>query len=1549
ANAMIGLERYLPASKALYNSIIANIELNFPFILDSHEREIVNHRGASIVVGRSGTGKTTALIYKMRAINQKLAELEWGEKRQLFVTRSPVLARHVESSFRGLIDSANIANKTPEELAEMARSSKDRSAPALVEFDSEVDLRKDLPSRYSLLKKGHFPLFVSFEKLCSLVEADLLRYEKLKQLWKQQDDLMVPEEALELEAEGRTIFAEDEDPFRELLLRRQDRRLIQLMEEKKYISYSDFKERYWPQFKRIYKPEITPALVYSEILGVIKGSSESMSCPKRHLSKDQYLGSMVRRVSAQLDVGTREQIYTIFEQYKRLASISFELDVADRTHSLLEFADDIHAIEISNDILYAQSDDDSDSRSDSDDNVEVDEGQGGSGEDDQEDEKQRARKPIFNSNDKPKLVNDLEIKEATKEYYEGLIKDMALRYQRPVGYLYVDEVQDNLMVDVQLLGKLCANIRNTYWGGDTAQTIVAGSAFRIKELGAHLYQSNELEKNHTNSNSTLSQFQLTINFRGHNGIVQCAASIVQKLYELFPHSLDKMDPETGRTSGSLPVVFTDASSDIFLFEQFLLKSSPSSNTMFGAQQAILVRSDVVAEELNSTLSELCPVITIADSKGLEFEDILVYNFFSTSDLPLDAWDFVHGHSIKTHRSQRESAPPPSLCNDLKLLYVALTRARKRCWIWDHGYVVDAMKLFWLSQDLVTTASISEMTGWNTVASTPAQWIEKGREYFANANYKLARGCFLRGEDELQANIAEAYHQMSRAKLEAARDATITDESKSKLHAAAEKLKSCARASDDRNARHLWFHAGNCLEMARKINEASEAYVYAELYERAVRLLLGKGRYRRAVSILLSHKDQLETDVREDILDQCRVHYIQVSDYDSLRPLFKDTGELLAFTINRGYHSQYTTFLECNQKFYQLAQLYLKQNSPVKALDYLLKEFNLRRQSSTLTEAAKLVISQAEWVLALDRSHNVSTRIIKEMMEAIDPLAWKLGSRSRKEAMLSNPPYLRMADEWKTDKPDDQLWRARILHSVLKDSSWLVSHFESGIMQHLDAWRDYLSILAPVIEAKEPSRLGAAQRLIGFKPLSTESLISSRMIVAEWSIIAAAVPAHKVPTQRNQYGELLVSASWVDRLVKSELVRPLKKQLFDIYLGLERSGLASLTRFTPLPAPTNIPHYITQAVTSDSKYSTRIRVTTTAIQAFSLTRRIPCAASSLTSSLLYRWVRRLFDVLYPSNGMMEEPNTISYRPDSLVIKSLQACIQELVQPSTLRVSMNTTNSAPIEPDFSTLVIGHSLILHFPLDSKLSTTNSPLEIAEGLTDFFDWGSEDGLTRGISVLRNALKSDGGLLDAVVMVHFIEVVTSDLIYHFRKATSDGGDGLSGLILPFSWARALAKRYNGSSFGRNTACIEDFLSLINMLSNQLQDEDTNIISSNFRPPEKLLKLFETPNSGCGFKRLTENEWKEWTEKLDQDVETGKIKLPTRKTRSDAGKKRNHETLMEGDEEADSSRPAHKQNIKPKPKKVRFTSILLLYAPPECFCSEGEGLSGEAKEELCIK
>ncbi|CUA70034.1 TPR and ankyrin repeat-containing protein 1 [Rhizoctonia solani] len=569
SGATAGFERYFPVNKALYNSILANVEVNLPIVLDPLERAIVHNDKASIVIGRSGTGKTTALVYKLRAIH---LQSQGTPIRQMVVTRSRVLAKHIQATFQSLIESTSIANKNAEQLAVMAKQYQQQSDPALIEFDNELDLREDLPACFSQLEDSHFPLFISFDKLCFLLEGDLLAYERGQRQYK-----------------------------------------ISIRHDN-IIDYRKFQFEYWPKFNRMLKHGLEPAFVYSEIMGVIKGSSEAIESPDGFLTRDQYFGRVARKSLNQLDEKLREQIYSIFEHYRKLRSERYERDPADRTRSLLKYLD----------------------------NAEVELGQNQS---------------------------------AEKWSLKGL-----------VDFLYVDEVQDNLMSDVHLLRSLCTDVRNTYWGGDTAQTIVAGSAFRIRDLGIYLFNEGlPADTHHSLSSPIFTRFDLVGNFRSHTGIVNCAASVIKVLFKLFPSSLDHMEDETARWKGPPPVAFRDASPDVSAFEH------PGSNASFGAQQAIIVRSESIAEDLNSRLAELCPILSIADCKGLEFDDVLIYNFFSSCETP-DAWDFVHGVPLRQHRNDRNSVPPPFLCGELKLLYVAITRARKRCWIWDHGHVHDAMQV-----------------------------------------------------------------------------------------------------------------------------------------------------------------------------------------------------------------------------------------------------------------------------------------------------------------------------------------------------------------------------------------------------------------------------------------------------------------------------------------------------------------------------------------------------------------------------------------------------------------------------------------------------------------------------------------------------------------------------------------------------------------------------------------------------------------------------------------------------------------------------------------
>lgn len=53
---------------------------------------------------------------------------------------------------------------------------------------------------------------------------------------------------------------------------------------------------------------------------------------------------------------------------------------------------------------------------------------------------------------------------------------------------------------------------------------------------------------------------------------------------------------------------------------------------FGAEQVILVRDEASKDKLQAQIGDTALVLTILESKGMEFDDVLVYDFFGGSGL-----------------------------------------------------------------------------------------------------------------------------------------------------------------------------------------------------------------------------------------------------------------------------------------------------------------------------------------------------------------------------------------------------------------------------------------------------------------------------------------------------------------------------------------------------------------------------------------------------------------------------------------------------------------------------------------------------------------------------------------------------------------------------------------------------------------------------------------------------------------------------------------------------------------------------------------------------
>lgn len=271
----------------------------------------------------------------------------------------------------------------------------------------------------------------------------------------------------------------------------------------------------------------------------------------------------------------------------------------------------------------------------------------------------------------------------------------------PIHEIYVDEVQDFTQAELRLFLEVCVDKNALFLTGDTCQTIARGVGFRFEELTtmfARLLQQQQQEETEKLRESERVKVphleKLTINYRTHNGILGCAARVVDILLDLFPNAVDKLEKDRGHFNGPKPQLLTETTTD-HLAVLLLGSDRTQSQIEFGAHQAVLVRSQAAKETLPEEFDGAL-VLTIFESKGLEFDDVFIYNFFADSPADEKTWRVLTGW-WEDHRKDMHVAdlalPPPrptSFCRErhgileeeLKQLYTAVTRARVRVAMYD---------------------------------------------------------------------------------------------------------------------------------------------------------------------------------------------------------------------------------------------------------------------------------------------------------------------------------------------------------------------------------------------------------------------------------------------------------------------------------------------------------------------------------------------------------------------------------------------------------------------------------------------------------------------------------------------------------------------------------------------------------------------------------------------------------------------------------------------------------------------------------------------------
>ncbi|KAG6330293.1 hypothetical protein ID866_8796 [Astraeus odoratus] len=773
--------------------LIADEEVQLPFQLTPNEWEIVQSTTSCFVIGRSGTGKTTVMLYKMLGIHRAWQKTSSCPKpRQVFVTRSRVLRAKVEESFDNWLDFFSLEGRTREELKWRRDQGIGRPGIAKIDPMNASDCRIGTPRKFSELTDHDFPLFITFDHLARLVAADLQH---------------------------------DHNPYAKLL--------TCLDENYSLIKYDDFENHYWTRLPQHATRGLEPWLVFSEFMGVIKGSEAALHQPGGSLNKETYVEMPAR--THQSFAHQREALYKLFEAYCFLKQQKWSYDMADRTYSVL----------------------------------------------------------------KPLLFG------------------VPLEGQR-VHYMYVDEVQDLLPIDALLLRILCRNPDGLIWAGDTAQTISAGSSFRFEDLTAFMYRA---ERDSTMGLAMCRikpiVFQLTTNYRSHSGIINCAQSVIELIGRFWPNTIDILRPEHGIIFGREPVFFSDWEEGMFSPEKF-----------FSGMK------------------------TLQDSKGLEFDDVFLYNFFEDSAVGYAQWSLVLagcGDDRMSLAFERDESKFAVLCTELKALYVGITRSRNKLYLLDKSNKSKPMRTFWSSRDLIRRAPAETNIFQYVVRSTADEWAAAGRNFFAAEKFKEAIRCFQRAGDSYQCElrIAQAFQYREDAK-----HASPVSEARSAFLVAGDAFTDCAKEALNFERRMAWYNnAGDCYSNGHDVNRAGISYMMAENFMAATRVYYDAKNFDEIIQMFECHHTKIMPDYSSTLFTVCRQHYGS-KNIRPPKPLFPSIEEELDYLKMKGFDNTLIDVSECHGKNMRAAEVYLGRGQPVKAIQSCLKH---QQDDATLECAVNIAL------------------------------------------------------------------------------------------------------------------------------------------------------------------------------------------------------------------------------------------------------------------------------------------------------------------------------------------------------------------------------------------------------------------------------------------------------------------------------------------------------------------------------------------------------------------------------------------------------------------
>lgn len=709
-----------------------------------------------------------------------------------------------------------------------------------------------------------------------------------------------------------------------------------------FVTYNVFANEIWPKMIKG-KSLYNPALVWKEIKSFLKGSFEALNCFGGKLTEEQY--KKLGRKRSPNFTEDRSEIYYLFCLYQQIRSQRGYFDEEDLLYNLSQ-----------------------------------------------------------------RLSKLRELPWSIHEFYG-------------------DEIQDFTQAELALLMK-CINDPNAmFLSGDTAQSIMKGVAFRFSDLRSLFHyasKSSVSKKQRVRKPKRI--YQLYQNYRSHSGILRLASGVVDLLQHYFPESFDRLPQDCGLFDGPKPIVLESCSvSDLaILLRGNKRKTQPIE---FGAHQVVLVANETAKEKIPEELS-LALVLTIYEAKGLEFDDVLLYNFFTDSEASKE-WKIISSYSpdpdvqvgsnllievpLEDATGMQERTPfnvemYKMLNGELKQLYTAITRARVNLWIFDEDRDkrAPAFKYF-IKRKFVKVVKTDEKKDLDdsmfAKTSTPEEWIAQGDYYAKHQFWEVAAKCYQKGGAAEKSKLALTHDAVLkvRAKKSSPREKQMEYMTLAKTYLECGEpklsLKCLIQSKEFRLCAELCKKLGKMKDAAvyyqksQCYREASECYELIEEFDLAIKMYCQEELYEEAAKAVERYEDMLNAKGQMSSKLSCTANqlyleaaakYLSMNRTEEMMQVLSklDIEDQLEFLKSRGCLHQTADLLKRKDRQEEAAKLMKQHGFALEAANLTaVKEF---RASCLLAEARARLSRGSEPHLG-----NVES-ILREALELCEQTGQKSG-------------------------------------------------------------------------------------------------------------------------------------------------------------------------------------------------------------------------------------------------------------------------------------------------------------------------------------------------------------------------------------------------------------------------------------------------------------------------------------------------------------------------------------------------------------------------------